>query len=269
MLAVGLVAAAAAGVRRMSLRSFERRDLNPGLLSQATPADVGVAFQRLSIASQDRHLDAFLVPSAPGCAATSALLIFHGRHETIADWTRAQRTLATGCVTSLVFDYSGHGRSAGPGTVAHLNADAIAAYQTFVSLFPSSERRCIMSHSLGAGPLVHALARVQPKPSCVVLASPYSSLRDLAVQGGLPRPLRLLLPNAWDNVDGVRDAAAPMLWVHSRSDATIPFELGGRVFTAYLGPKTAEAVDGYGHNAIYQDTPEAIWSPIVRFVSGR
>jgi alpha-beta hydrolase superfamily lysophospholipase len=263
-----IIIAGAAAARRMALRSFERKTLNPGVLSEATPADVGLAFQRLSIPSEDRQLDGFLVRAGRGCAATGSVLIFHGRHETIADWVKAQRVLADGCVSSLVFDYSGHGRSSGPGTVAHLNADAVAAYQTFLNVFPGAERRCIMSHSLGAGPLVHALARAERKPDCVVLASAYSSFRDLAVQSGLPRALRLLLPDVWNNVDAARRLDVPLLWVHSRADTTIPLELGRRLFTAYRGPKIARTLDGYGHNAIYKETPAAIWSPIVAFVIG-
>ena len=176
--------------------------------------------------------------------------------------------LATDCVSSLVFDYSGHGRSTGPGTVAYLNADAEAAYNAFLGLFSGSERRCLLSHSLGAGPLVHTLAHATRKPDCVVLASPYSSLRDLAVRGGLPRPLRLLLPDVWDNAGEVSDIDVSLLWVHSHADATIPFDLGQRLFAAYPGPKMAQPLEGYPHNAIYQDTPAALWAPVLAFLHG-
>jgi uncharacterized protein len=136
--AVGLGIAA----RRRSLRSFERKTLNPGVLSEATPADAGLAYERLSIPSQDRQLDAFLVRAAPGCARTAALLIFHGRHETVADWVKVQSTLSLGCVSSLVFDYSGHGRSSPPGTIAHLDADAVAAYRAFSNPSPPGGAAC-------------------------------------------------------------------------------------------------------------------------------
>ena len=80
LLAAALLIAAGGAARRMALRSFERKSLNPGVLSSATPADVGLAFQRLSLPSEDRLLDAFLVRAAPGCVTPTAVLIFHGRH---------------------------------------------------------------------------------------------------------------------------------------------------------------------------------------------
>ena len=217
--------------------------------------------------SQDRRLDAFLVRAAPGCAPTAALLIFHGRHETAADWIKVQSTLSRGCVSSLVLDYSGHGRSSPPGTIAHLDADAIAAYHAFLESFPGG-RRCVLSHSLGAGPLLYALTHVAQQPDCAIVASGYSSLRDLAVQGGLPRPLRFVLPDVWDNVVAAASVRGPLLWIHSRADATIPIELGQRFYAAYAGDKSALTLDRFGHNAIYQQIPEEIWSPILAFVRG-
>ena len=269
LLVVAGVIALGVAARRRSLRSFERKTLNPGVLSAATPADVGLAFERLSISSENRRLDAFLVHAAPGCARGAALLIFHGRHETVADWVKVQRTLSRGCVSSLVFDYSGHGRSSPPGTVAHLDADAVAAYRTFLESFPAG-RRCVLSHSLGAGPLLYALTHAVQQPDCVILASSYSSLRELAVEGGLPRPLRFILPDVWDNVEAAAAVHRPLLWIHSRADATIPLSLGQPVYAAYAGEKSALTLDAFDHNAIYQDLPPQIWSPILSFVnSGR
>jgi uncharacterized protein len=253
--------------RWRSLRSFERKTLNPGVLSEATPADVGLAFERTWIPSEDRRLGAFLVRAAAGCARSAALLIFHGRHETVADWIKVQGTLSRGCVSSLVFDYSGHGHSSPPGTIAHLNADAVAAYRAFLDSFPSG-RRCVLSHSLGAGPLLYAVTHVTQQPDCVILASSYSSFRELAVQGGLPRPLRFILPDVWDNVEAAARVRAPLLWLHSRADATIPIALGQPVYASYGGPKSALALDGFDHNAIYQRLPAEIWSPVLSFATG-
>jgi len=94
--------------------SFEKNTLNPGELSQATPADFGLPFERISIPSNDRQLDAFLVRAEASCQPALALLIFHGRGETTADWIDVQKFLHRKCVSSLTFDYSGHGRSSPP-----------------------------------------------------------------------------------------------------------------------------------------------------------
>jgi len=247
--------------------SFEKGTLNPGELSQATPADVGLPFERVAIASGDRKLDGFLVRADASCKPALALLIFHGRGETVADWIAVQKYLHGKCVSSLVFDYSGHGRSSPPGTIDNMNEDGVAVLDAFLKLFPATGRRCLLSHSLGGGPMLYAATHGATKPDCVIAASPFSSLRDIAIRGGAPEQAMLKLPDVWNNVEAARGVSIPLLWVHSRSDKTIPFDLGQRVYDAKEGAKTSNVIDGFDHNAIYKEMPDAIWSPIIAFAT--
>ena len=247
--------------------SFEKGTLNPGELSKATPADVGLRFERVSIASGDRKLDGFLVRAEASCQSAAALLIFHGRGETVADWIAVQKFLHDKCVSSLVFDYSGHGRSSPPGTIDNINADGVAALDAFLRLFPATGRRCLLSHSLGGGPMLYAATHGDARPDCVIAANPFSSLRDIAIRGGAPEQAMLKLPDVWNNVDAASHLSVPLLWVHSRSDKTIPVDLGQRVYDAKQGAKVSDVIDGFDHNAIYKEMPDAIWSPIIAFAT--
>jgi hypothetical protein len=56
--------------------------------------------------------------------------------------------------------------------------------------------------------------------------------------------------------------------VHSRTDSTIPVDLGRQVHDAKAGSKFGVTVNGFSHNAIYDSTPPEIWSPIVTFILG-
>src|SRR5579862_8184890 len=200
---------------------FEKGTLNPGLRSSATPGDLGVPFQRVSIASGSRQLDGFFVPAAAECEKHVAVLIFHGRNETIAEWIAPQRRFHDACIASLAFDYSGHGRSGGPGTIANLNIDGLAAYQAFIKLTPAS-RLCVFSHSMGGGPMLWTAVSPAATPDCIVIASPFSSLRSMAERSGMPKLLGAVMPDAWDNVSQAKHIHAPLLWIHSRADRTIP-----------------------------------------------
>ncbi|MHB8384346.1 MAG: alpha/beta hydrolase [Candidatus Binataceae bacterium] len=246
--------------------SFEKKTLNPGLRSAATPADLGLKFDRVAIPSGARVLDGFLVRADPSCADTAAVLIFHGRNETVADWINVQQRLHQSCISSLVFDYSGHGRSTPPGTIENLDADAVAADQFFLKAFPPTERRCLLSHSMGGGPMLYAATRPDAAPDCVVIANPFASLRAMAVQGGMPRAVSIFMPDAWDNVEMASHLKAPMLWIHSKTDATIPIAQGQKVYAADAGPKSEVVLTGFDHNAIQDQTPPAIWSPITSFI---
>jgi alpha-beta hydrolase superfamily lysophospholipase len=266
-LVIGLGAIALSGCGRV-WAPFEHSTLNPGFRSAATPADVGLKFDRVSIPSGGRRLDSFVVRAEPSCPRTAAVLIFHGRGETIADWVKVQRVLYDTCISSMTFDYSGHGRSSPPGTIDNLNADSLVAYDAFTKLFRGG-RRCLLSHSLGAGPMLHAAVRAGVAPNCVVVASPFSSLREMAVRDGMPHWLSWLASDAWDNIEMAGQLRAPMLWMHSTSDRTIPIELGRSVFAAKTGVKLAVTVSGFNHNAIYEATPREIWTPVTAFILGK
>jgi alpha-beta hydrolase superfamily lysophospholipase len=255
-----------AGCGRM-LDSFEKKTLNPGVRSAASPADLGLTFQRVAIPSGSRALDGFLVRAETACPAPSAaILLFHGRNETVADWIKVQKYLHDHCVSSLAFDYSGHGRSAPTGTVQHLDEDAVAAGRYFMQAFSATQRRCWVSHSMGAGPLLYAATQAGASPDCVVVASPFSSLRAEAVRGGLPKAMSFLMPDVWNNARAARSERAPLMWIHSRTDTTIPLASGQAVYDAETAPKRSVVVSGFAHNAIYDQTPDAIWSPILDFV---
>jgi len=245
--------------------AFEKNTLNPGEVSQATPADVDLHFDRVTIPSHSRKLDGFVVRAEPSCQSAPALLIFHGRGETVADWIGVQKFLHDRCVSSLAFDYSGHGRSSSPGTIDNINEDSVAALEAFQRLFPATVRRCLLSHSLGGGPMLYAATHGDAKPDCVIAANPFSSLRDIAIRGGAPEQAILTLPDVWNNVEAASGLSIPLLWVHSRSDKTIPIDLGQKVYDAKPGTKVSDVIDGFDHNAIYKEMPDAIWSPIIAF----
>jgi hypothetical protein len=67
---------------------------------------------RHAIQSGNHVLDAVLVKPESSIAQAS-VLICHGIGETVENWLGVQQLLAASGVASLVFDYSGYGRSSG------------------------------------------------------------------------------------------------------------------------------------------------------------
>src|ERR1700730_5749753 len=130
------------------LHHFEPQFLNTGPNGGKTPQTVGLAYERLSIPSGPRQLDGYLVRAQSPGEKPMAILIFHGVRETISDWVTTQRVLHDHGVSSMVFDYSGHGSSSKPGTFQNLNEDCVAAYSFFAARFPRGTRLCILGHSM-------------------------------------------------------------------------------------------------------------------------
>ncbi|MGA7660057.1 MAG: alpha/beta fold hydrolase [Candidatus Sulfotelmatobacter sp.] len=265
--AIGLLCLLACVVAlRPVILNFESKTfLNTGPNGPETPATVGLAFDRLKISSGRRVLDAYLVRAPGTCQPRVAVLIFHGVMETISEWILAQRFLYDHCISSIVFDYSGHGDSSRPGTIAHLNEDAIPAYATFVSQFPS-ERLCVLGHSMGNSPLLESLPHFRPPPSCVVVANAFSSLRDAGRKRGTSLALLYAIPDAWDNVENAKLVRVPLLVVYSDADKVNPPAMGQRIFESAPEPKQLAVLHGFPHDALYRTPTDDWWAPVLRFL---
>jgi hypothetical protein len=68
----------------------------------------------------------------------AVVLVCHGIGETVGHWVPVQELLAANGAASLVFDYSGYGRSTGRIEAAQCERDAIAAFEFLEKLAPGA-----------------------------------------------------------------------------------------------------------------------------------
>jgi uncharacterized protein len=267
LVVVVLVGMAAVFGRPVLLRWVQSRFLSTGPNGPATPGDLEMPFERVGIASGPRRLDGYLVRAEPAGRPEVTVLLFHGAGETISDWVGAQKVLFDHGISSLVFDYSGHGDSSRPGTIPNLNADAAAAYAFFVARFGAG-RRCVLGFSMGTAPMLAAYERFQPAPCCVVVAAAFSSLRELGAKQGTPGFVLGMVPDVWNNVRAVTRVHAPLLVLHSDADRSDPLEMGARIYEAANEPKSLVVLHGPTHNAPIREPTGGWWEPVVDFVLG-
>jgi alpha-beta hydrolase superfamily lysophospholipase len=253
------------GVRRFAFRAVERSGLVVVPNGPETPATYGAPYESVPVASGDRTLDAVLVRAAADTAP--ALLIFHGTAEAVSYWADTQALLYRHGVTSMVFDYSGFGRSTGRPSAANLEEDADAAYAEFVRRTDKRVRRYVLGYSLGTGVVLDAVPRFMPKPAGVVFAASYSSARDGAVKFGLiPGWATFLLPDMWNNVRDTRNLTQPLLVLQSDADQLFPLSMAKAVYDAATVPKQMVVLHGYRHEDGHQHPTDDYWAPVVRFM---
>jgi len=257
------------GVRRIAFLAVERRGLISAPNGPETPASFGAPFERVTIASGDRTLDATLVRASSDSAP--ALLIFHGTAEAVSYWANTQALLRRHGIASMVFDYSGFGRSTGSPTVDHLEEDADAAYADFVRRIGPAGRPYVLGYSLGTGVVFDAVRRWTPPPAGVVFAASYSSAREGAVAFGLvPRWATFLFPDLWNNVRDVANLRQPLLVLQSDADQLFPVSMAKAVYDAATVPRHMVVLRGYRHEDGHQRPTDDYWAPVVRFLqSGR
>jgi hypothetical protein len=217
---------------------------------------------RQSIHSGNHVLDAvFVTPDAN--AVKAGLLICHGIGETVEHWLGVQQLLAAGGVASLVFDYSGYGRSSGLFNATKCELDAVAAFlrlQRLIAPLPVS----VLGFSLGSGIAAAIVPRVPVHR--LLLCAAFTSLRKAVVSIGIPKSLACAVPPVWDARKALVACAIPVLIVHGEKDRLFPVEMAEEL-TACCGSKSELViVPMLSHNEPFYRPQLSYWGRITSWL---
>jgi len=178
-------------------------------------------------------LDAvFVTPDAS--AAKASVLICHGIGETVEHWLGVQQLLAANGVASLVFDYSGFGRSSGFFNAHRCEQNAVAAF-TYLQRLTGTMPVSVLGFSLGSG-IAAAIVPMVPMHSLMLCAA-FTSLRKAAVSVGIPKSLSFAVPSIWDAEIALAACSIPVLVVHGEKDRLFSVEMAEEL-RGYCGSQT-------------------------------
>jgi uncharacterized protein len=119
-----------------------------------------------------------------------------------------------------VLEYPGYGARDGRPCRESMNQAAAEAYGLLRSRNPNTPV-CVLGESLGSGPAC-ALAREKTPPDKIVLVVPFDTLASVASEKMWLLPVRLMLRDAWDNVESLKHYAGPVEIFGATGDAIIP-----------------------------------------------
>ncbi len=214
---------------------------------------------RQTIPSGNSVLDAvFVEPVAQ--PARASVLICHGIGEVAKQWFPIQRFFADAGISSLVFDYSGYGRSTGCPSWTQCEQDGISAFQLLKRLAPSGPVT-LLGFSLGAGVVPAIVDRVEADR--LVLCAGFSSFRAAARAVGVPAFLSSLVPPIWDAAASLPSCKLPVLVVHSTADGLFPVEMARDIVSSCGGNAELLLVHGIGHNEPFYKPDLSYWGPII------
>lgn len=224
----------------------------------------GATVERHRIASGANVLDAVWVRPA-AVTVRAVVLICHGIGETVEHWPAVQQMLAENGAASLVFDYSGYGRSTGRIEAAQCERDTIAAFEYLKGLAAGAgfgAEIAVLGFSLGSGIAAAVMCRV--RASRLVLCAGFTSFRAAAHSLGMPGVLGPLIPPLWHAEESLRGCGAPILVVHGDRDRAFPVEMAAEL-AACCGAKTI-IVPNLRHAEPYYKPSLAYWGPIVEWI---
>ena len=219
----------------------------PGMPSReivATPADTGLDFEPLTLATRDgEQLDAWFVPAD---SARGVLVFCHGNAGNIAHRLDSIRLFHDLGLSVLIFDYRGYGRSSGRPTEQGTYRDVDAARDYLVGPRGIPPNRIILfGRSLGAAIAADLASR--QNAAGVILESAFTSVPDIAATLYPWLPVRWMSRYQYNTQKKLADIHSPVLIVHSRDDEIIPYANGERLFAAARDSKQFLELRG-GHN---------------------
>jgi pimeloyl-ACP methyl ester carboxylesterase len=153
--------------------------------------------------------------------ARTVWLMMHGNAGQAADRDYVLSRMSDGD-SLYVLEYPGYGLREGKPCLESLNQAAAAAYHILRSQNPNTPV-CVLGESIGSGPAC-ALAQETIAPDKIVLVVPFDSLVGVASKRFFFLPVRLMLRDAWNNVESLRHYAGPVEIFGATGDDIIPIK---------------------------------------------
>jgi uncharacterized protein len=227
------------------------------------PAGIYERVARQAISSGASALDAVFVRPA-SARATAAVLLCHGIGETVEQWFGVQQLLAAHGVASLVFDYSGYGRSTGRPDWVRFEHDAIAAFAALEQLAPQLPH-AVLGFSLGSGVAAATINRLRAHR--LILCEAFTSFRDAATARWIPKRFAQLVPPIWHARRPLSKCSLPVLIVHGEKDTVFPVTMATEL-AGYCSPRAEIVlVADTTHNQPFRRPRLDYWGPIIKWVN--
>jgi fermentation-respiration switch protein FrsA (DUF1100 family) len=180
--------------------------------------------------------------------ALPTLLYLHGGAGTVASRSDRLALFASLGANLLAVEYRGYGASEGRASERGFELDASAAYAWLLQRTQAA-RIVPFGESMGGG-LATWLASSRPVGGMILLST---STSTPALFGHFMPwlPTRWLVRTQLDNLSRVKRVTAPKLFIHSRADGVVPFEMAEALLAAAPRPKHHLWLEQAGHNHTY------------------
>jgi alpha-beta hydrolase superfamily lysophospholipase len=254
----------------------------PKPANDATPADLGLAFESHRFAGEAGDLHAWYVPHP---SPKALVLLLHGYSGCKSSQLREARAFHELGYAAFLLDFRGSGESAGwETTVGHEEAkDVVSAADYAAARWPSLPR-VLYGQSMGSAAALRAVALRGLRPAALVLENPFdrflSTVENRFGLMGLPAfPAARLLVfwggvqhgiNAFDHnpVEYAARVGCPVLLLHGREDRMVTAAQAESVFERLPGPKRVEWFAGVGHGPLLAPAPGQWKRAVSGFLTG-
>ncbi len=216
---------------------------------------------------QVADLPAWVYP-ARGVETGLWVLYFHGNSSDIGsrmDVLHCERLRELG-LNVLAPEYRGFGGIPGVPSEAGLAEDAARAY-AYLRNVRHIDPRHIIIYGWSLGSAVAVTLASQVEEAAVILEGAPASIVEIGQRRYPFFPIRWLIRNPFESITRIGQISAPVLFLHSPEDETIPISEGHRLFEAAPQPKQLVEVSG-GHKYASEKDPR-FFPAIKTFLQGQ
>jgi fermentation-respiration switch protein FrsA (DUF1100 family) len=255
--AVVLVAVAAL------VRYFEPRfAFFPTAGESTTPVELGVAFERSTIATDDgEQLRAWtLRHSTP----RATIVYFHGNGGNLSMWLPVLVGLHRQGLTVMAIDYRGYGASTGRPTERGLYRDVDATLDWMSARVDRGVPLIYWGRSLGTTMAAYAASR--RRPAGLILEAGFPDARASLRASPPLAVLGLFSSYRFPTATYAQHAQCPILVLHGDDDHVIPYALGRALYEVLPEPKTFVRIRRGDHNDVVPTDADTYWTAVGTFI---
>lgn len=234
----------------------------------ATPVEAGLAYEDVHLTNElGTTIHGWWLPCDN---ARFTLLFSHGNGGNISHRLESLRIFHDLGLSVLIYDYSGYGQSLGEVSEEATRADARAAWHWLVDERDIGPHTILLfGRSLGgavAARLAGELNADNVQPAGMILESTFTSIPDMGAHVYPWLPVRQLARFEYNSRSELADVRSPALFLHSRDDDVVPYDIGYNLYDNYHGPKSFLELLG-DHNAGFLFTGEVYVEGLDRFLT--
>ncbi|MFW5999688.1 MAG: alpha/beta hydrolase [Halanaerobiaceae bacterium] len=176
------------------------------------------------------------------------IIYFGGNAEEVSYLVDEFRGLNVKGWSAVFLNYRGYGTSDGQPGEKELYQDANKIYDHFQNGEEDFDTVVVMGRSLGTG--VATYLAHQRSVDGVILASPFTSLVDVAREMYPFLPAGLLVKHEFDSIGRASDIEAPLNIIVAAEDELIPARQAEKLASGWGGEAEIVEISGEGHNTL-------------------
>jgi fermentation-respiration switch protein FrsA (DUF1100 family) len=203
---------------------------------------------------------------APGDPDNQICVIhFYGNDENLHISRYIVDNLRAFGVSVLMFDYRGYGASRGRPREASFYSDALLIYDWLREAHPGHK---VVASGWSVGSAVATYLAQHREVHGLMLFSPPTNMVE-CVSHIIPDDqifIEEAMPFKFDTQERIRKVSAPILLVHGRRDAVVPYAMSEQLEKAIRSPLTRLDIPTAGHEDLFTKGGARLWEKVYHFI---